>query len=431
MRKNYYQKMAVLGVLLLTSLAFKKYSATKEDKFPEITFVTENSSSEIFSDFNPNDLDENQWQKLGFSEKQTKTILKYKEIVGGHFTSKEQFKKCFAVSEEKYNELEPFLLLPENGSESTINYHSGNFEKKSLIINGRFNPDHMAKNDWQAMGFSEKQSAAILKYKDYLGGSFVSKEKFRECFIISDENYRKLEPYIILPAKTPANFNSSAVKSKAQIKLTAFDPNILDLKGWENLGFSEKQANVIINYRDRNLKGSFKTLEDIKSCFVISQEKFESLKPFIRLDLSTITKTSDQKKPEIKQEKTDFTKTDLNSITFKQLLEFGLDEKSAGSMIGFRRKLGGFMTKEQILETYNIDKELVQKLLNIAPLDNSKVERYSLVDAPEEWLKNHPYFKYSADKILYYRISYPDDKKIWKLLKTKPEYEARMRLYLK
>jgi len=54
-----------------------------------------------------------------------------------------------------------------------------------------------------------------------------------------------------------------------------------------------------------------------------------------------------------------------------------------------------------------------------------------LVDAPEEWLKNHPYFKYSADKIMYYRISNPDDKKIWKLLKIKPEYEARMRLYLK
>ncbi len=57
----------------------------------------------------------------------------------------------------------------------------------------------------------------------------------------------------------------------------------------------------------------------------------------------------------------------MNSVTFKQLLEFGLDEKSAGSMIGFRKKLGGFMTKEQILETYNIDKELVQKFTQHCP----------------------------------------------------------------
>ena len=74
---------------------------------------------------------------------------------------------------------------------------------------------------------------------------------------------------------------------------------------------------------------------------------------------------------------------------------------------------------------------MVQKLLNISPLDASKVEKYTLVDAPEEWLKNHPYFKYSADKIIYYRINNPDDKKIWKYLKLKPEYETRMRLYIR
>ncbi len=427
--------MAFLGMLLLVLLGFQKYTDKSDKPFPEVTFISESLPVESLSEFDPNDLDENQWQKLGFSEKQTATILKYKKIVGGKFLSKEQLKKCYAISEEKYSQLSSFILLPE----TNLEVRSGNsgfktYEKRSLNITRKFNPDQLSQNDWENMGFSEKQASAILKYKNYLGGSFVSKEKFKECFIINEENYTKLEPYLILPVKTPANFNAYAGKSnsfKSKTLQTSFDPNTLDVNGWTALGFSEKQANVIVNYRDRNLKGSFKTLEDIKNCFVISAEKFEELKPFIKLNPSIIAKTSEEKKPELKQEKTDFSKTDMNSITFKQLLEFGLDDKSAGSMIGFRKKLGGFMTKEQILETYNIDKELVQKLLSIAPLNNSKVERYTLVDAPEEWLKNHPYFKYSADKIIYYRISNPDDKKIWKLLKTKPEYEARMRLYLK
>jgi len=427
--------MAFLGMLLLVLLGFQKYTDKSGKPFPEVTFISESLPIESLSEFDPNDLDKNQWQKLGFSEKQTATILKYKKIVGGKFLSKEQLKKCYAISEEKYSQLNSFILLPETNLEAK----SGNsgfksYEKKSLNITRKFNPDQLSESDWKNMGFSEKQAAAILKYKNYLGGSFVSKEKFKECFIINEENYAKLEPYLILPAKTPANFNAYTGKSnsfKSKVPQTSFDPNTLNVQGWIALGFSEKQANVIVNYRDRNLKGSFKSLDDIKNCFVISAEKFEELKPFIRLNASTMAKNSDDKKPKPKQEKTDFSKTDMNSITFKQLLEFGLDEKSAGSMIGFRKKLGGFMTKEQILETYNIDKELVQKLLSIAPLDNSKVERHTLVDAPEEWLKNHPYFKYSADKIIYYRISNPDDKKIWKLLKTKPEYEARMRLYVK
>lgn len=435
MKKNYYQQMAFLGILLLTLLGFQKYTDKSDKPFPEVTFISESLPVESLSEFDPNDLDENQWQKLGFSEKQTATILKYKKIVGGKFLSKEQLKKCYAISEEKYSQLNSFILLPETNLDAKSgNSNFKNYEKKSLNITRKFNPDQLAQNDWENIGFSEKQAAAILKYKNYLGGSFVSKEKFKECFIINEENYAKLEPYLNLPEKTPANFNAYAGKSnsfKSETPQASFDPNTLDVQDWIALGFSEKQANVIVNYRDRNLKGSFKTLEDIKNCFVISAEKFEELKPFIRLNASTMAKKSDDKKPEPKQEKTDFSKIDMNSITFKQLLEFGLDEKSAGSMIGFRKKLGGFMTKEQILETYNIDKELVQKLLSIAPLNNSKVERYTLVDAPEEWLKNHPYFKYSADKIIYYRISNPDDKKIWKLLKTKPEYEARMRLYLK
>lgn len=426
--------MAVLGMLLLALTVFQNYTDKSDEKFPELTFISEALPTESLTEFDPNELDESQWQKLGFSENQTTTILKYKKIVGGKFLSKEQFKKCFAVSDEKYTQLENLILLPDTNAEAKGNLNFKSFEKKTINVTNKFNPDLLSQIDWENMGFSEKQSTAILKYKNYLGGSFVSKEKFKECFIINDENYQKLEPYLILPVKTPANFNHYTAKSsssKKKIQHTNFDPNILDLEGWMALGFTEKQANVIVNYRERNLKGSFKTLEDIKSCFVISPEKFEELKPYIKLNLSTMAKSPNEKKSEFKQEKTDFSKTDMNSITFKQLLEFGLDEKSAGSMIGFRKKLGGFMTKDQILETYNIDKELIQKLLSIAPLDNSKVERYSLVDAPEEWLKNHPYFKYSADKIIYYRVTNPDDKKIWKFLKTKPEYEARMRLYVK
>jgi DNA uptake protein ComE-like DNA-binding protein len=49
----------------------------------------------------------------------------------------------------------------------------------------------------------------------------------------------------------------------------------LNAEEWQQLGFSEKQANVIVNYRDKNLKGSFRSLEDIQNCFVISEENLE------------------------------------------------------------------------------------------------------------------------------------------------------------
>lgn len=412
--------------LLAVLLAFQRYTSRNKDPFPEIKFIANHSISTNLSDFDPNVLDKEQWKKMGFSEKQVITILKYKDIVGGAFTSKEQLKKCYAISEEKFRELESFILLPD-ASERNNSQYSNRFAKKEITVSGKFNPDLLSSQDWIKMGFSERQSEAILKYKNYLGGSFISKEKFKECFIISPENYSKLESYLLLPLKTPENFKTSvnSYSGTTKVQYHSFDPNSINIEGWEALGFSEKQATTIVNYRDRNLHGSFKNLEDIQKCFVISAEKFQELKPYMKLGPGVM------KKEETKQEKTDFSKTDLNTITFKQLLEFGLDEKSAGSIIGFRKKLRGFVNKQQILDTYNIDKDLVQKLISIAPLDASTVPKYTLTEAPEEWLKDHPYFKYSADKIIFYRITYPEDKKIWKFLKLKPEYEERMRLYLK
>ncbi|WP_261511382.1 helix-hairpin-helix domain-containing protein [Chryseobacterium paludis] len=428
MKRSYYQKVAFLGILLLILLAFQEYTSREKENFPDVQFVSEEASPILLAEFNPNDFDEKQWQSLGFSSKQISTILNYKKIVGGKFTSKEQLKKCYAISEEKFAEISSYILLPESKNKGKT-FHSQYSERKSISVSGKFNPDHLSERQWEEIGFREKQAQAILKYKAYLGGSFVSKEKFKDCFIITDENYQQLSPYLILPEKTPDNYKNSVSnkESKPLIKLHSFDPNTLNIDGWQSLGFSQNQARTIVNYRDKNLKGNFTNLDDIKKCFVISLEKFEELRPYIKINVSQNV----ERKAEITQQKTDFATIDLNLITFKQLLEFGLDEKSAGSIIGFRKKLGGFINKQQILDTYNIDINLVQKLTSTCKLESSIITKYTLVDAPEEWLKNHPYFKYSADKIIYHRISDPDDKKIWKLLKLKPEYEARMKLYMK
>lgn len=432
-RKRQIFSLAIFGILIIFSqIAFSIYKKNQHYEKPQITFITPKDEEIILTEFNPNDLDESQWKNLGFSEKQVKTILKYKDIVGGNFKSKAQFKKCYAVSAEKYESLEKYILLPESNSDFKNNQPSYKpYEKKKLNIKGKFNPDSYTQKDWENLGFSEKQSAAILKYKNYLGGSFISKEKLKECFIINDEQFAQMSPYLILQAKTPENpankFDKKKEKESVKIN-NYFDPNELNAEQWQALGFSEKQANVIVNYRDRNLRGSFKSLEDIQKCFVISSEKFEDMKPWIRLSIVDKPKQTEEKT--VVAEKSDFSKINLNQITFRQLQEFGFTEKDSAGILAFRKKLGGFINKQQLLETYEIDRALGEKLIYVAKLDNSDVPKYSLANAPEDWLKKHPYFRYAADRIIFYRTSYPDDKKIWKYLKMKPEYEEKMRLYI-
>lgn len=429
MRRKQFYGLFTFGIILFCAkFSLNFFQNSPSPPFPEIKFEKKQIEEIFLTNFDPNNLNEKDWEKLGFSEKQVSTILKYKQVVGGQFTSKEQLKKCYAISEEKYHQLEPYILLDDNNKSG----FSTNYSNKKLNISGKFNPDLLSQTDWQTMGFSEKQAAAILKYKQYLGGSFVSKEKLKECFMINDNQFSQMSPFLILPNKTPENYRSFAkFQTKEKIQYKKFDPNLLDLDAWKKLGFSDKQAQTIVNYRDRNLRGSFKTLEDIKSCFVISEEKFNEMKPYIVLDPNNFKSNSGEKTVSKTSQQTDFANLDINKISFKQLIEFGFDEKAAGSFIGFRKKLGGFMNKQQMLDTYSIDKELMEKLINTCKFSTDDVQRYSLVEAPEDWLKNHPYFKYSAEKIIFYRISNPDDQKIWKYLKLKPEYETRMRWYVK
>ncbi|KFC21592.1 helix-hairpin-helix domain-containing protein [Chryseobacterium sp. FH1] len=432
-RKRQLLSLAIFGILIIFSqLAFSVYKKNKQYEKPKITFITSKVEEIILTEFDPNELDESQWKNIGFSEKQVKTILKYKEIVGGNFKSKEQFKKCYALTPEKYEQLKNYILLPESNPDFKNNqFASKSYENKKLNIKGKFNPDLYSQKDWENLGFSEKQAGAILKYKNYLGGSFISKEKLKECFMINDEQFAQMSPYLILQTKTPENLANKFEKKKEKeaIKINQyFDPNELNLEQWQALGFSEKQATSILNYRDKILRGSFKSLEDIQRCYMISAEKFEEMKPWIRIVIQEKPKQIEEKIAV--SEKTDFGKINLNEMSFKQLREFGFTEKDSAGILAFRKKLGGFINKNQLLETYEVDRALGEKLIYVAKLDNSTVAKYTLANAPEDWLKKHPYFRYSADRIIYYRITNPEDKKIWKFLKLKPEYEEKMRLYV-
>lgn len=148
--------------------------------------------------FNPNEFSANDWQNFGFSEKQAVAIIKYKNIVGGKFTSKEQLKKCFVINEEKYKELEKYIQLPKNQDQITdlkLKNSQITNTKKSLQP---FNPNDLDEQGWIELGFSPKQVGTILRYKNSLGGKFASKEQLKKCYVISQEKFNELLPFIVL-----------------------------------------------------------------------------------------------------------------------------------------------------------------------------------------------------------------------------------------
>lgn len=247
--------------------------------------------SEVIEKFNPNELNAQQWQELGFSPKQVQTILKYKNSLGGYFSSKEQIQNCYVISDQKFAEIEPYIvfgdLTPASGGVSiSRNDYLNKAYRTTAAHYVKFNPNSYRAEDWQKIGFSERQAGTILKYKALLGGKFTSLEQIRNCYVISDEKFLEMKPFIIL-----TEGDSSTVKEIPQTQdpvpagIRKFNPDNLTREDWEKLGFSERQINTIFNYK-KSLGGKFKDAETLRKCYSISAGKFSEIEPYLDFNMN-------------------------------------------------------------------------------------------------------------------------------------------------
>ncbi len=160
----------------------------------------DNNASKTLKEFDPNELSEEEWRNLGFSAKQVSTIFKYKYSLGGYFSTKEEIRQCFVISEKKFAEIEPYIKIsPIPASKKNEFYTNFSKQPKAKIHYQKFNPNDYGIKDWQKIGFTKKQAESILKYKKMLGGKFTNLEQIRKCYMIDEEKFREMKPFIVLP----------------------------------------------------------------------------------------------------------------------------------------------------------------------------------------------------------------------------------------
>ncbi len=91
---------------------------TKTYSYREISAASELTKPKaVYFNFDPNLLPESDWRKLGLSEKQIRVIKNY-EAKGGRFYRKEDVQKMYVISKEKYRELEPYIHIEPNRFEN-------------------------------------------------------------------------------------------------------------------------------------------------------------------------------------------------------------------------------------------------------------------------------------------------------------------------
>ena len=131
-----------------------------------------------------------------------------------------------------------------------------------------------------------------------------------------------------------------------------FNPNELTSQGWQNLGLSEKQAQVILNYKAK--AGEFKSKASVKKMFVISDSLYAKIEPHILLPENDPPKEykdnfNKEKWKEKPRKKKAYPKVLFNTADTAELKKIsGIGSFLSKNIVKYRESLGGFHNKKQL-----------------------------------------------------------------------------------
>lgn len=198
----------------------------------------------------------------------------------------------------------------------------------------------------------------------YSSASEIGENSYRDGKSISRQAIEKKQA-----SHSPMAETVRRTAPRKKIESFRFNPNTATLEELCRLGFSEKQAQSIANYRLSG--GSYKRKSDFAKSFVVSDSIYKRLEPYIDIPL-----------------------VDLNladSAEFDSLP--GIGGWFAKKMVEHRAALGGYSYKEQLLDIYKFTEEKYRALEDLVTVSPEYVTPYPLWTLPADSLRKHPYIK--------------------------------------
>lgn len=296
----------------------------------------------------------------------------------------------------------------------------------------RFNPNLADFDDFIALGLSAKTAKSILNYRSK-GGTFRRPEDLAKIYTLSEKDFERLRPFIVLAEEKTDDFTAGDVPENtpeaAVAALQPFDPNTVSA---EQLRAMQLPAKTIQGWQNYLAKGgSFRFKEDVKRLYNLSENDYERLLPFVSLPSKTEGKFSSGKWSKVVENQL----IDINAAETEQWTRLpGIGEGWARKILNWRDKLGGFSSVEQVAETRFLPDSVFQKIRPLLVCGKPDFNRISINTADWKTLNEHPYIESKQARwIIAYREQHGNYRSVDDLLKIpeiKRDWLERVRPYL-
>lgn len=189
--------------------------------------------------------------------------------------------------------------------------------------------------------------------------------------------------------------------SRRRIETFAFDPNTADSSTLLRLGFLPWQIRNIHTYRARG--GRYRKAEDFKRLYGMTEEMFERLRPYIRIDSTyrLVADTSTTRRPHFGQERpvklAAGMHIDLNQADTTALQSVpGIGRGYAALIARYRERLGGFVSTGQLKEIEQLPDSLEKWFV----INEKEVKQMNLNHLNIDRLRSHPYLNFRQSRTI-------------------------------
>lgn len=179
-------------------------------------------------------------------------------------------------------------------------------------------------------------------------------------------------------------------------RLFVFNPNNLPAEQWKQLGFSDKQISIIKNYETKG--GHFYRKADVKKIYGITAADYQRIANYINIpdDGFTSNKLSVGETIEINS---------ADSATFTKVR--GIGPSFAQRIIEYRKRLGGFLKKDQLQEVYGIDADKYHDIQNQLTINTALITKIDINSVDFEGLRKFPYLtNKQTNAVIQYRTQH-------------------------
>lgn len=285
-------------------------------------------------------------------------------------------------------------------------WHKETEEKEHAKVLHDFDPNTISTMELDSLSIPGNIKDNIIRYRK-AGGTFKTVEDVRKIYGMNDSVFARIKGYITISEKkiSVEQFKQTEeLKPKhANVLNEPFDPNVAGHGVLREYGFNEFQANNLIKYRESG--GYFNKTTDLLKIYGIDSVFYHQVLEHIHIVIDS-SKIVPQSRGNIHIE--------LNSVDTSGLMElYGIGATLAARIIKYRILLGGYYSKQQLLEVYNLSDETFNHIQDNIYVDTLVISKVRINYAEFGDLIKHPYLgRKEVNNILDYRRKYGPIKKM-------------------